>query len=277
MNFFQRLQHIDVRIMYLLLALVIAAPLIWNLNLPIVVNPAVQGVYDSVVKMPKDKLAIIAIYWGSGTTAENLPQTEAIMRHFMMVNKRFAIVAFDPQGSQFAYDAAKALSKEYHKTYGKDWVHWGYRPPANLIPMLQSLPHDVIKSVGKDINGTPLAQLPVMDGIRTIKDIGLIADTTSVGELDTWIAFIHGPYRTPIIYGPTAVIAPDAFNSLDAGQITGLLPGLQGAAIYEHMLGHSGFATRATGALSTSHLLIIGLIILGNIGYISARRHAERE
>jgi hypothetical protein len=277
MNIFEKLQHIDVRIMYILLALVIAAPLIWGIDMPIVVNPAVKSAYKTLEKMPKDKLAVIVIYWGSGTTAENRPQTEALMRHFMMLGKRFAVIAFDPQGSQFSYDSAKAISKELHKTYGKDWVHWGYRPPANLVPMLQSFPHDVIKTVGTDINGTPLKKIPAMAGVKDIKDIGLIVDTTSVGELDVWIAYIHGPYRTPIVYAPTAVIAPDAFNSLDAGQITGLLPGLQGAAAYEHLLGRKGFATRAAGALSTSHLLIIGVIILGNIGYISSRRRAEQQ
>jgi hypothetical protein len=43
------------------------------------------------------------------------------------------------------------------------------------------------------------------------------------------------------------------------------------------MLGQKGFATRAAGALSTSHLLIIAVIILGNIGYISSRRRAEQQ
>ncbi len=277
MTIFEKLQHIDRRIMYLLLLLVIAWPLIWGMDMPIMVSPAVKGVYNAVEKMPKDKMAIIIVYWGSGTIAENRPQVEALMRHFMMRNKRFAVLAFDPQGSKFSYDSAKIISSELHKTYGKDWVHWGFRPPANLIPLLQSFPHDVIKNIGTDINGTPLGKLPVMNGIKTIKDIGLLADTTSVGELDYWIAYVHGPYRTPIVYGPTAVMTADAFNSLDAGQINGLLPGMQGAAAYEKMLGRKGFATKATGALSSSHLLIIALIILGNIGYIITRRRQEQQ
>jgi hypothetical protein len=275
MTIFEKLQRIDRRIMYLLLAVVIASPLIWGMDLPIMVSPAVEGVYNAVEKMPREQMGLIIIYWGSGTIAENRPQVEALMRHFMMRNKRFAVLAFDPQGSQFSYDSAKIISAELHKTYGRDWVHWGYRPPANLIPLLQSLPHDVQKAIGTDVNGTPLSKLPAMDNIKTIKDIGLLADTTSVGELDSWIAYIHGPYRTPIVYGPTAVMTADAFNSLDAGQIDGLLPGMQGAAAYEHMLGRKDFATRATGALSSSHLLIIALIILGNIGYLSSRKRQE--
>ena len=54
---------------------------------------------------------------------------------------------------------------------------------------------------------------------------------------------------------------------------------MKGAAEYEHLLGRKDFATKAAGALSTSHLLIIALIIAGNIGYISSRRRrlAEEE
>lgn len=275
MNIFTKLQHIDRRIMYLLLVVVIAGPLIWRVDLPIIVSPAAQGVYDAVEKMPSDKLGIIVCNWGSGTIAENRPQTEALIRHFMMRNKKFAIIAFDPQGTKFSYDSAVTISAELHKTYGKDWVHWGYRPAQNIIPMLQSLPRNIISTVGTDINGTPLGKLPVMQGVKTAKDIGLLADVTSIGELDWWIAYLHGPYRTPIVYGPTAVMAPDGFNSLDAGQISGMLTGMKGAAEYEHLLGRKDFATNAAGALSSSHLLIMVLIIIGNVGYIMSRRSTE--
>lgn len=275
MKIFDKLQNIDRRIMYLLLAVVIAIPLIWRQDLPIAVSPAAKGVYQAVEDMPKDKLALIVVFWGSGTISENRPQVEALMRHFMTLNKRFAVIAFDPQGSQFSYDSAKRISDELHKTYGKDWVHWGYRPPQNLIPLLQSFPHDIIRTIGTDINGAKLSTLPAMKGVKDIKDIGLIADSTSVGELDSWIAYVHGPYRTPMVYAPTAVIAPEAFNSLDAGQIKGLLAGMKGAAEYERLLGRADFATRAIPALSSSHLFIIALIIVGNIGYLISKRRRE--
>lgn len=260
--------------MYLLLAVVIAIPLIWRLDLPMIVSPAAQGVYDTVEKMPADKLAIIIIYWGSGTTAENRPQVEALMRHLMMRGKRVAVLAFDPQGSQFSYESGAAVAKELGKKYGTDWVHFGYRPPANLVPLLLSFPKDVIGAFQTDKDGKKLADLPVMRGVKTIKDIGLLADTTSVGELDMWIAYVYGPHRTPIVYGPTSVMAPEGYNPLDAGQIKGMLTGMKGAAEYEHLLKSPGFASRAAGALSTSHVLIIVLIIVGNIGYISSRRRA---
>lgn len=72
-------------------------------------------------------------------------------------------------------------------------------------------------------------------------------------------------------------MAPAGFNPLDAGQIQGMLTGMKGAAEYEKLIGKPGFATKGTGALSTSHLLIIALIILGNLGLIISRIKGNKE
>ncbi|MGB9588064.1 MAG: hypothetical protein ACPL7O_07780, partial [Armatimonadota bacterium] len=221
MDFFQRLQSIDRRVMYLLLVIVIVLPLVMQVDLPIVVSPAVRGAYNAVEQIPSGKIAVISVIWSSGTIAENRPQTEALIRHMFKSGKKFAIVAFDPQGSELAFQSANAIAKEMGKRYGIDWVHWGYKPSANLIPMLQSLPRDIHTAVGKDYFGTPVGRIPMMKNIRTIKDIGLIADVTPSATLEIWIAFIYGQYRTPLIYAPTAVMAPEGFNPLDAGQIKG--------------------------------------------------------
>jgi hypothetical protein len=277
MNFFEKLQHIDRRIMYLLLALVIAAPLIWQAELPIIVSPAVQGAYDAVEAVPPDQIAVISIVWDSGTVAENRPQTEALMRHMFMRNKKFAVLAFAPQGSKMAYDSGERIAEEMHKEYGVDWVHWGYKPGGSMPTTIISMARDIPGTIGKDANGTPISQIPMMKGIKDIHDVGLIAEMTPSGTLEYWIAYVYGPYRTPLVYGPTAVMAPEGFNPLDAGQIKGMLTGMKGAAEYEKLLGRKDFATRAAGALSTSHVLIILLIVAGNIGYVSAQRRRRRE
>lgn len=279
MSFFEKLQSIDRRVLYLLLALVISAPLIWNIEMPIIVSPAVKGVYNAVENIPADKIGLISIVWDSGTIAENRPQTEALMRHMFMSGKKFAIIAFAPQGSKFAYDSAERIAKELGKKYGEDWVHWGYKPSGAMVPIMISFARDVQGTIGKDTHGTPLNKIPMMRRVKDIRDIGLIAEITPSGTLEFWIAYIYGPYRTPLVYGPTAVMAPEGFNPLDAGQIKGMLTGMKGAAEYERLLGRRDFATKAAGALSTSHLLIIVLIIVGNIGYVSSRRrrHSEGE
>ncbi len=277
MKWYNSIQHIDSRIMYLVLVIVIVLPLIYNINLPIIVSPAVKSAYDTVENMPNDKIALLSINWAAGTIAENQPQTEALMRHMFISNKKFAILSFDVQGSQFGKDISDRLAKEYNKKYGVDYVHWGYRPVSNFVILIQGMARDVPKSIIKDINGTPITDIPMMKNIKNIDDIGLITEITPSGTLEVWIAFIYAPYRTPIIYAPTAVMAPEGFNPLDAGQIKGMLTGMKGAAEYEKLLGRADFASKGTSALSTSHLLIIILIILGNVGYLISRRQQKEQ
>ena len=134
------------------------------------------------------------------------------------------------------------------------------------------LGQDLPKAVGKDKYGTPVARIPMMQDVRSIKDVGLVIDITPSGTLDYWIAFLQGVYGTPLGYAPTAVMVPEGYNPLDAGQIKGMLPGLVGAGQYEVLINHRGFGTRASGAQSATHILIIFLIIAGNLGYIASRR-----
>jgi hypothetical protein len=261
--------------MYLFLAVVLAVPLLVSVNLPVVISPAAQGAYDAIDNLPQDKLAIVDVNWSAGTEAENQPQTDAIMRHLFSKNKKFAILAFDIQGAKFAEDTANRIAKEYGKVYGKDWVNWGYRPYQVMPLIVQGMARDVPGTIQTDARGTKVSQIPVMKGVKTIRDIGLVTEITSAGTIGIWVSFIYGPYRTPIVYACTSVMAPDGFNMLDAGQIKGMLIGMRGGAEYEKLLNRPGFATRGTAALSSSHILIIVLIILGNIGYISSRRRSS--
>lgn len=277
MNFFEKFQHIDSRIMYLLLALTISLPLIFPVKLPIIVSPEAQSVYDAVENMPSDKIVILSNNWAAGTTAENVPQTEALVRHMFSRHKKFAVLSFDVQGNKFSYDIASRIGKEMGMKYGEDWVQWGYRPFSNMPLILQGLARDIPNTMVNDMNGTPLSEIPMMKNIKDIKDIGLVEEITSSGTAQYWIAYIYGPYRTPIVYAPTSVMAPSAFNYLDAKQIKGMLLGMKGAAEYEKLINHEARATSGAGSLSSSHLLIIFMIILGNIGYLTTKRRRALE
>lgn len=278
MRWFEKLQDIDRRIMYLLLVIVMAAPLIWRVKLPVMVSPSAQSAYNAVENMPSDKIAIVCIQWEAGTYAESAPQTEALMRHLFLKHKRFGILPFWPQGSDLSLQIAQRLSKEYHKEYGKDWVHFGLKPAANMALVIQGMGHDIPKALGYSaLGGVPLSQIPMMKNVKDINDVGLVAEITSRKTISLWIAYIYGYYRTPLWYATTAVGGPEGFNFLDAGQVKGLIVGMKGAAEYEKLLGRTDFATIGSGALSSSHLLIIILIILGNIGYLSSRRAKMRE
>ncbi len=273
-DFLLKIQNIDRRFLYSLLILIVVLTLVFPANLPIAVTPQVKGLYHAVEAIPAGKIAILSIVWDAGTVAENAPQTEAIMRHLFKKNVPFAIVAFAQQGAKLSTDLAEKVAKDYGKTYGKDWCSWGYR--ANLYTFIIGLGQNLPKVVEKDFRGTPVEKIPMMQKVKSIKDVGLVVDITPSATLEYWIAFIQGVYGTPLGYAPTAVMVPEGYNPLDAGQIKGMLPGLIGAGQYEVLINHKGLGTKAAGAQSATHILIILLIILGNLGYLLSRKKAAR-
>jgi len=273
-------QRIDRRYLYLLLAIVVAAPFVFNVPVPAaVVLPQTRSFYDTIEQMANDpvaknKLVILSANYGAGTLAENNTQCEAVMRHLMKRHLKFAIFAFaDPQGRELGQRVADSIQDHYGYFYGRDYVNIGYRPSGAIVPLLKSAVRDVPGTFGNDIKGTPLAQVPVMQGIKTVNDIGLIIEITPAGTVGAWIQFFQrtGDKPIPTLFCPTAVMAAEAFPYLKSGQLQGMLNGLSGAIEYEVLTGEKGFGTRASASLSYAHLLIILLIVLGNAGMFAER------
>ncbi len=279
MPFFERIQKLDRRVMYVLLALVMMIPMLRPFQMPTVVTAQVQGVYDAVEAIEPDQIAILSGDWGAGTIAESMPQTEALMRHLFRRDIRFAILPFAPQTATLMQQTAERLAKEPEfkgKAYGKDWVNWGWKA-VPMFAFLKSMAKNVPGTVVQGYQGKPIESFAAMSGVKTIRDIGFVAHITPIGNLSIWIAFIQSVYRTPLAYAPTAVMVAQGYDPLDAKQIVGMLPGLVGGAQYEVLLKQPGNGLRWSNSLSFADLLMVGLIALANIGYFASKREGSRK
>jgi hypothetical protein len=67
------------------------------------------------------------------------------------------------------------------------------------------------------------------------------------------------------------------YSFVNAGQMTGLLGGMKGAAEYEKLIGHPDKAMRGMDAQSLAHMAIIFLVIVGNIGFFATRKRKSEE
>ncbi len=169
---------------------------------------------------------------------------------------------------------AERLQGRYGYQYGRDYVNWGFRPPAAAVPTIKAMVRNIPAAIGTDYTGTPLAQIPVMRGVRGVNDIAAVIEITASASLPVWLGYFQRTATgdpVPTLYAPTAVMAPEAFPLLKSGQIQGMLIGLKGAIEYEALLRERGFATQASASLSYAHFLILGLIILGNVGMFASR------
>ena len=214
---------------------------------------------------------VFGVDWSASTRGENGAQTEALMQHLMRRHLRFGLIAFaNPQGSTLGENAALRLQTQYGYHEGVDWCNFGYKTDQQNF--LQAFVRSIPASVVTDVRGIALEKLPVMQGVNSGKDVALLLEVTGTNTYNVWIQFMQGPANVPMGAALTAVMAPEAYNYLDSGQIIGLVNGLKGATEYEQELGIFGKASRASNSSSLAHLLIISFIILGNIAMLLERR-----
>jgi hypothetical protein len=273
-----RLQQIPRLYVYLLLAAVVVWQLLFPIHIPIVPSAATRGVHEAIEAVPDDKIVIICADWDASTQAETGPQTRSLAHTCFQERKRFAILNIAaPMGHKLAHDIAEEVAKDYRAEYGRDWCNWGYK--VGFRNVLLTLAKDVPKAVGNDYYGKPVTQLPMMQGVHDVKDVGLVIEVSGLaGVIEPWIGLIQGPHQVPFSAAVTAVMAPGYYPFLDSGQMEGMLVGARGAAEMEVLMARPGMGQAIMSAQSWAHVLIIALIILGNLGYLLARRRAgERE
>jgi hypothetical protein len=136
---------------------------------------------------------------------------------------------------------------------------------------------DISKFLGRDVSGMPITHYPRFSSIGDLQGIRLVGHVTGlVGVFDTIVQFLQkGEYRPTLVHGCTSITIPEAYIFLDSGQLKGLLEGIAGAAWYSQVLkshhpeSENSELLVTNTALSTAHLVLIALIIVGNIVSLS--------
>jgi hypothetical protein len=274
------LQSIDRRFIYLLLLTAVAISLIVKKTLPVIPSNQTKGAFEAIEHAPTDKFALIGGDYSASTQGENGAQTRALLHHMMRRHIKFAVYCFDPQGPGLMEKAITELAPRYHYKYGTDWVDWGFRPYGSIKATLKAMVHDMPGSVKHDLNNSSLtdySKLPMMKDLHDMDQVGLIVEIAAGDTYESWVAFVQGLKGTPMVFAPTSVMAPEAYQYLDSGQMVGMLTGLKGALEYEGLVHEPGRATKQALALSVSHVVILILIVFGNLGYIAQQRAKRAE
>jgi len=274
-SLWQRLQQIPRGYVYALLAAVVVWQLVWPIRLPIAPSTPTDGVFDAIRAVPNDKLIIISADWDASTQAETGPQTTAIMHAIFRAKRKFALLNLaTPAGVKLANDRAVAVAKQYGARYGVDWCNWGYKYGGSNVVI--GLAKNIQAAIQTDHDGTPVEKLPMMAGVKDVHDIGLVIEVSGSQMTELWLQFFQGTYGTPLANAVTAVMAPGYYPYLDSHQLQGMLVGAKGAAEMEALLRSPGQGYAIMSAQSWAHVLILLLIVVGNLGYLLARKGERR-
>lgn len=271
MSFSERMLKIDRRIIFLMIGLCTLLPLLYPVGLPIKISSEVRGVYDHIESLPEGSVFLLSIDFDPASKPELYPQAIALLRHAFKKNLRVITMTLWVSGTGMADQLVTQVAKEMGKENGTDYTFLGWSPGGQAV--IINMGQDLYSAYPSDYRGKPTKELPILEGVRSLKDVGyLVSLGAGRPGVEEWYVFGKDKYKFEMGGGCTGVMAPGLYPLLRSGQINGLIGGLRGAAEYENLIGQKGKAVAGMDAQSATHLAIIALVIMCNLFYFSLRQ-----
>ncbi len=264
--FTEILMNVDRRVIFVVIALSVALPLVFPLNLPVLVSPEAEAYFAEIEKLQPGDEIIFSFDYEPDTMAELDPMSYATLRHAFHRDLQVIALTNYAGGPGIVERILGETAAEYDREYGTDYVFLGYNPDysATMLRMGESIQG----TFPTDHYRTPTDSIPLLKEVDRYADIELLVTVTASALAEYWIIWAGGNYDQRVITGSTAIQAVLIYPYYAAGQLGGFLGGLKGAAEYEKLIGHEGAAIRGMDAQSVAHLIIVCFIILGNVGFM---------
>jgi hypothetical protein len=280
-----KLGALDRHWLYPVMILALVFPLVVPVPIPPGgISPPTRAAFDLLSSCPPDKVVFIDSSWDSGSASENRLQLQAIVRLLCERKIKFVIasVGVTAYGPQFAHGETEPIANAAGLEYGKDWVNLGYLagPPSmtrgTLGVIIERLGRDLHSAFPADWQGRPIAELPIMERVRTYADVHAFGVITYQANED-WMSVVTGVFGGKFFVGCMSIAAPAFYQYLHSGQLAGMLAGTRGTAEFEALTGRRGKATQFTMAGAFGNCVIILAALTGNVGWWAARRLRRAE
>ena len=263
------MEAIDRRVIFLVLLIVVAVPLIVSVPVEIPPTPPVIGAHEAVEALQPGDYLMVSIDFDATSAPELMPMLEAVLRQAFEKDVRVVMLGHIAIGLPLGHMALERVADELGKEYGVDYVDLGYRP--GYIAVMIAMGREIRDVFATDYRGTRLEDMEITRNLHSYGDVELLFGFEHGAVIDYWVRYAGARFGQRMAFGTTAVMAPDAYPYLQAGQIEGLVGGLKGAAEYETLIGVPGLGTRGMPAQEWAHLLVIGFIVVGNLGFFFTR------
>lgn len=289
-NFWQKLQAIDRRWIYLVVWLVVMIPLLFPFKIKPQPTSPVQKLFAYIDTMPADKALVISVDFTPDTRAELQPMVVAMLRHGFATKRRVGVLAMQLYGLGLGEEALRQVTAEFnaHATThedsvinGEDYVFWGWTTPE--LTVMLGMGSRIANVFPVDYYGNKTDTLPIMLRLKNYDDVGILVSVAASAIPRSWINYAQVQFGVHLGCGITAVSAADFYPYVNSGQFTGMLAGMKGAAEYEQLVANRmaatneewGLRNRGIEAMSSqtaAHLAIMAFIIIGNIAFFASKR-----
>jgi hypothetical protein len=278
MNIFELLTKIPRQIIFLVVGLAVAIPLIVPLGMPVNVMSKSKMLFQAIDTLDADsKPVLISCDFDPQSMPELYPMLVGLLRHCFARDVKVMLMALWPQGPGMVELALDEVPETYGKLYGKDYMFLGYKFGVSAV--LLGMGENIKGVFPFDYYSTPLDSIELTRNIQNYDDLSLVV-SLSTGDPGwrQWLLYAQSRYSAELGIGVTAVSAADVYPYVETGQVVGLLAGMKGASEYETLVQSGNYsdgirrAVQGMDAQSLGHLLIMIFIVLGNIGYFVMRR-----
>src|SRR3990172_2127026 len=192
----EKLLSLDRRVIFLLISLAVILPLLRPLGLPVQPSPPVQKMFDAIEALPPNSKVLIAFDYGSSTMPELYPMSLSILRHCFERELKVITMALWPEGASFAERALRTVGEEeFQKGEGEDYVDLGFK--AGGIVVISAMGEDIPQTFPQDHRGRPTSEIPLMRGVKSLRDFDLIFDL-SAGDpgIPYWVMIAQARYQS---------------------------------------------------------------------------------
>lgn len=270
------INNLDRRWIFLFIGLAVSLPLFFPIGIKFTVTHPVQGFYDTIQKVPNGSKILMSCDYDPGSLPELYPMTISALEQMFKKDLNVIITCLWPAAPPVVERALVHVAEEYHKKRGVDFVNLGFKEGREVV--MVSMGASIPNTFPTDYQGTPVSQIPIMQGVTNFRDVAMIV-SISAGYPGTkeWVQQVQARYQIDLVAGCTAVSAPEYYPYYQTGQLKGLLGGMKGAAEYEKLVGFKGLGTRGMDAQSISHLTVFFFILIGNLAYSALRYMKGKE
>jgi hypothetical protein len=275
-------KYVGRRIVFLFVGIAVVLPFFMTVTQPIRLSPEVKMVYDAIMKLKPGSKVLASFDYDPPSAPELQPMAETFFRLCIERDLKVIIMGLWPQGPQQAEMALRktmtfpeAASKNYK--YGVDYVNLGFQTGNEFV--IQRMGSDFKSMFPNDYYGTPYDSLPLVRNVKNFSNIDY-SFNLSAGYPGTveWVQVAVDRYGLQMGTGNTAVQATSMYPYLRAGQLIGLLGGLNGAAEFEKACNKLGKGTKFMVSQSFSHVIVIAFIIIGNAAFfLGEKKKREKE
>ena len=271
-SIYEKLQDIPRWLIFLLVIIAMAYPILNPIGLPIVTGQPSRDAYKAIDETEDGTFVVFHIRYGAGGKPTLQPAAIAVTHHLFQKDVRIIYFVDGPVDLANTYEIFDKIDPaKYGKIYGEDYVVLSLTGP--FLTQAAVVLGNLIETVPKDSEGNMLVDLPMFDGYTETENIGLVFQLTTSGDVsEGWVYQAFDRYNLRLVGGWLSMMTSSMIPYYQAGQILGFIDGSKGAADYEVIAGRPGDAVMITDILSLTQVIYLTLIVIGNIGYFGAKR-----